>query len=92
MAKSSAKTKFIIIAYEICEVMWLEKLLNELQIAIKSQIKLYWNNETVINISHNIIQHDRTKYVEYVEVNKYLMKEKIKNEIICLTYGEHKNI
>lgn len=27
-------------------------------------MKLYYDNKAVINIAHNPIQHDRTKYIE----------------------------
>lgn len=57
-------------------------MLTELQVIMKLPIKLYCDNKAAINISHNPIQHDRTKHVE---VDRHLIKEKIEG-VICITY------
>lgn len=67
----------------MCEVLWLKKLLNELQVTIKSSIKLYYNNKVKFNISFNPIQHDKTKQVE---IDRRFIKKKIEDGIICMTY------
>ena len=67
----------------MCEGLWLQKLLEELHITIELPIKLYCDNKFVISISHNPVQHDRTKHIE---VDKHFIKEKIEKWTICMTY------
>ena len=42
----------------------------------KTPIKLYSNNKAIMNIVHNPIYHEKTKYVT---VNKHFIIENIKN-------------
>ena len=67
----------------MCEGLWLQKLLEELHITIEFSIKLYCDNKAAISISHNPIQHDKTKHIE---VDRHFIKEKIEKGIICMTY------
>lgn len=46
-------------------------------------IKLYRNNKFVINVAHNPIQHNHTKDVE---IDHDFVKEKLKNESLCMLY------
>ena len=59
------------------------KLLEELCITIELPIKLYCDNKAVISISHNLVQHDKTKHIE---VDKHFIKENFEKGIICMTY------
>ena len=67
----------------MCEGLWLPKLLEELHITIEFPIKLYCDNKVAISISHNPVQHDKTKHIE---VDRHFIKEKIEKGIICMTY------
>lgn len=40
MAKNLVEAEFRAMAQEMCETLWLKKLLHEMQIAVKSPIKL----------------------------------------------------
>ena len=44
---------------------------------------LYCDNKVVINISHNPVYQDRTKYVE---VDRHFIKEKVDSGEICTLY------
>lgn len=94
VTKSSAEVEFWAFEQGICEELWLKKLLTKLQIDTKTPIKVYCNNKTVINISLNQVQHDRTKHIELVT---YFIKEKVEVETICMiniydpTWGEYRN-
>ncbi|KAL6343242.1 hypothetical protein AAG906_022158 [Vitis piasezkii] len=71
------------VAQGMCEILWLHKLLEELHITVELPIKLYCDNKTAISISHNHVQHDKTKHIE---VDRHFIKEKIENGTICMTY------
>ena len=45
--------------------------------------ELYCDNQAAINISENLVQHDRTKHVE---VDRHFIKEKLEDEIIRLPH------
>ena len=63
----------------MCEGLWLQKLLEELHITVEFPIKLYCDNKAVISISHNPVQHDKTKHIE---VDKHFIKENIEKGTI----------
>ena len=46
-------------------------------------MKLYCNNKATINITYNLVQHDRTKHVE---VDQYFIKEKLNGGMIHMPY------
>jgi hypothetical protein len=46
-------------------------------------MKLYCDNKVAIDISHNPVQHDRTKHIE---VDNHFIKEKLDSHIISLPF------
>ncbi|XP_074374435.1 uncharacterized protein LOC141714838 [Apium graveolens] len=56
VARSSAEAEFRSLANGVSELIWLKLLLKELQVAIKSPMKLYSDNKAAINIAHNPVQ------------------------------------
>ena len=46
-------------------------------------MRLYCDNKSIINIVHNLMQHDKTKHVK---ANKHFIKEKLDNGLICMSY------
>ena len=74
VAKSSAESKFRIIAQGLCELLWLKIILDDLRIKWDGPMKLYYDNKLTINIAHNLIQHDRTKHTE---IDRHFIKEKL---------------
>ena len=83
VAKSSAKAEFSSVALGICEVLWIRRLLEELKISSTLPMKLYYDNKATILIAHNLVFHERTKHVE---VDRYFIKEKLENGLICMSY------
>jgi len=84
VARSSAEAQFRAVAHGICEVLWEEKILQELKVFNSPPIKLYCDNKSAISIAHNPVLHDRTKHVED---DKHFIREKIEREQICITYA-----
>lgn len=85
VALSSAETEFHGIAKGLCELLWLKKLLIELGVNIISEINLFCDNKAAIAISHNPIQHDRTKHVE---VDCHFIKENLEAKILRFSFGK----
>ena len=83
VSRSSAEAELRAVAQGVCEGLWIKKVFRDLQMSVAGSIKLYCDNQAAINISHNPVQHDRTKHVE---VDRHFLKEKIESGIICITY------
>ncbi|RDX63710.1 Copia protein, partial [Mucuna pruriens] len=43
----------------------------------------FCDNNSAISIAHNLIQHDRTKYIE---IDRHFIKEKLDNGLIITTH------
>ena len=83
VALSSAEVEFRGMVKGICELLWLRKLINELELGTRNEMKLYCDNKAAIDISHNPVQHDRTKHIE---VDRHFIKEKLDSHVISLPF------
>ena len=79
VALSSAEAEFRGMAKGLCELLWLRRLLAEIGFAPSSEMNLFCDNKAAIDISHNPIQHDRTKHVE---VDRHFIKHNLEEKII----------
>ena len=64
-------------------VMWLKHILKELRQPTIYPLKLYCNNKVASSITHNPVQHDRTKHVE---IDRHFIKEKLQPSLICTPF------
>jgi hypothetical protein len=80
---SSAEAEFRGMVKEACELLWLRKILAELGMNPKNEMKLYCDNKMAIGISHNLIQHNRTKHLE---IDRHFINEKLDSHIISLPF------
>ena len=64
-------------------MLWLRRILEELQMPIHMPMKLYCDNKDFISIAHNPQQHDHTKHVE---IDRHYIKKKIDCEAICIPF------
>jgi hypothetical protein len=83
VARSSAEAEFREMAQGICELLLIKSVLKDLEIKYTDPIKLYCDNKAAIQIAHNLVQHDRTKYIE---VDCHFIKEKLDQRIICFLF------
>ena len=63
VACSSAEAKFRGMTLGICEALWLRLLLMDLGYLPRQPIRLYCDTKVACDITHNLVQHDRTKHV-----------------------------
>jgi hypothetical protein len=80
---SSAESELKGVVKGICKLIWLKKLMIELGFPPNKEIDLFCDIKAVIDISHNLVQHDRTKHVG---VNKHFLRENIEARIIRLSH------
>nr|GEY34820.1 putative RNA-directed DNA polymerase [Tanacetum cinerariifolium] len=83
VALSSAEAEFRGIARGITEVLWVRRLLTEIGYTPQEPTKIFSDNKAAIQISENLVQHDRTKHIE---VDRYLIKEKLEAGIIKIPF------
>ena len=83
VALSSVEAEFQGMVKGICELLWLKKLLAEIGFAPSSEMNLFCDNKAAIDISHNLVQHDRTKHVE---VDRNFIKQNLEEKIIRLPF------
>lgn len=79
VALSSAEAEFRGMAKGLCELLWLRGLLTEVGFPPDSTMNLFCDNKAAIDISHNPIQHDRTKHVE---IDRHFIKQNLEEKII----------
>nr|KYP55256.1 hypothetical protein KK1_001462 [Cajanus cajan] len=86
VTRSSAKIEFRAMALGICELLWLEIILEDLKIRWDEPMRLYCDNKSAIIIAHNPVQYDRTKHIE---VDRHFIKEKLDYGMICQNHVAH---
>ena len=64
MARSSAKAEYRALVLGVCEGIWLERLLKELQVESRGPIAMRTDSQSAMRIVKNLVPHDRTKHVE----------------------------
>ncbi|KAH1082981.1 hypothetical protein J1N35_022742 [Gossypium stocksii] len=67
----------------VCELLWLQEVLEELQLLNENGSTLYCGNKVAISIAQNSVQHNRTKHIEIV---RYFIKEKGASRVLSLSY------
>ncbi|KAM5585973.1 hypothetical protein ABKV19_005070 [Rosa sericea] len=83
VARSSAEAEYRGMTHGVCELLWLRNLLRDLGFKPKRAMELFCDNKAAIEISHNPVQHDRTKHVE---VDRHFIKEKLDANLIAFPF------
>jgi hypothetical protein len=83
VALSSAESELRGVVKGICELIWLQKMMTELGFPQTKAMDLFCDSKAAIDISHNPVQHDRTKHVG---VDRHFIRENIESKIIRLLH------
>jgi hypothetical protein len=70
-------------ALRVAEMLWLKGLLTDLKLDQGTHMKLWCDNQSAISIANNLVQHDRTKYME---IDRFFIKEKLNNGLLELSH------
>ena len=68
-----AKAGFRVVAYGICELLWLKLLLTELKVSVNLPMKLYCDNKAALSIEHNLVHHVELSTPKLIDI---LLKRK----------------
>ena len=74
VSRSSAESEYRAVAHGVAEATWLHQLLLELRHPPRRATLVYCDNISVVYLSSNPVQHQRTKHVE---INLYFVREKV---------------
>ncbi|KAE8700619.1 Detected protein of unknown function [Hibiscus syriacus] len=83
VVSSSAEAEFRALALGICEGIWLLKLLKELVTNQEDHFEVLCDNQSVIQIAKNLVQHDRTKHVE---IDRHFIADQVNKKTATLSY------
>ena len=82
-ALSSIEARYRAIVLAIYEVLWLWQLMTEFGFSPNSSTFLWCDNQSAINISRNIVEHQRTKNIE---LHMHLIRNLIQDDSLSLEY------
>ncbi|KAA3465257.1 retrovirus-related Pol polyprotein from transposon TNT 1-94 [Gossypium australe] len=77
--KSSVEVEYRSTTVTATEVVWLDGLLTEIGIRRKQSIKLFCDSKVALQITANLVYHERTNHIE---VDCHFIREKIQNGLI----------
>ncbi|RDX77392.1 hypothetical protein CR513_42500, partial [Mucuna pruriens] len=79
IALSSAEAEFQRISKGLCKLLWVRRLLIEIGFEPKIEMNLFCENKATIEIAHNPVQHDRTKYIK---IDRHFIKQILEEKMI----------
>lgn len=64
MVISSCEAEYVAVSYATCQTLWIEILLEELNLSERVKIKLLVDNKSTIDIANHPMIHGRNKHTE----------------------------
>lgn len=78
VARSTAKAEYRSMAHATAELLWVQSLLQELQISFTRPV-LYFDNSSAIALAHNPVLHAHTKHME---LDIHFVREKVVSQAL----------
>nr|GEZ59408.1 ribonuclease H-like domain-containing protein [Tanacetum cinerariifolium] len=79
LSKSFAEPEYMAMNSVTCEVMWILKVLAELNIKTSLQVSLHCDNNSAIQIAAKPVFHERTKHFE---IELFFLREKVADGVV----------
>lgn len=83
VALSSCEAEYVAGSFAACQGVWIEELLRELKIVMKTPLQLKIDNVSAINLSKNPVSHGRSKHIE---VRYHFLRDLVNKERVILQY------
>nr|GEU70100.1 ribonuclease H-like domain-containing protein [Tanacetum cinerariifolium] len=74
VSRSSTEAEYKAMCNVCCEVLWIRKVLTDLQVNISLHVEMSCDNSSTIQIAANPVLHERSKHFE---IDLYILREKI---------------
>ncbi|CAM8956126.1 unnamed protein product [Rhodiola kirilowii] len=82
IARSSAESEYRALAGACGEVLWLVRLLADLQVRVLTPVMAFCDSQAVIHIARNPVFHERTKHVE---IDCHFVRHHVNSRFLCPT-------
>jgi hypothetical protein len=80
---STCEAEYVAAAACVCHVMWLRRLLKEINFAQHEATSIYLNNKSAIELAKNSVHHERSKHID---VKFYFIREQVKEKKVELIH------
>ncbi|RDX67233.1 hypothetical protein CR513_53920, partial [Mucuna pruriens] len=77
VALLSCEVEYIVTSKTICQAIWLEALMKDLQVKILGKIKLLIDNKSTINLARHPATHGKNRHIE---TRFHFLREQVNNE------------
>ncbi|GJY67437.1 ribonuclease H-like domain-containing protein [Tanacetum coccineum] len=74
LSRSFTEAEYISMAFAVCEVMWIVKILKDLKFSSNIPAILFCDNSSAIQIAANPVMHEKTKHFD---IDVHLIREKV---------------
>jgi hypothetical protein len=64
VALSTTEVEYIALSMEVCEAVWLHKILADLSEHVMDSKVIHYGNQSCVNISDNPMFHDKLNHIE----------------------------
>ena len=81
VSKSSAEAEYRSMSHTTSELVWLEGLLQDLNVFVPQPINLYCDNTAAQHIAENPVLHERTKHIK---LDVHYVRENVQTGFIKL--------
>ena len=79
ISQSSTEAEYRVMASITEEIIWLHWLLVDMGVSLSHLTRMYCDNQSSIQIAHNLIFHERTKHIE---IDCHLTRHLLKHDTI----------
>ncbi|GJU77679.1 ribonuclease H-like domain-containing protein [Tanacetum coccineum] len=83
LSRSSAEAEYLGVANDVVETCWLRNLLHELYTPLSSATLVYYDNVSVVYLSSNPVQHQRTKHIE---IDIHFVRDLVASGHVCVLH------
>jgi hypothetical protein len=80
---STTETEYIALSVEVCEAVWLCKLLTDLFDHEMDLTIIHCDNQSCVNLSENPVFHDRSKHIE---IKYHYIRDMVQRKTIHVQY------
>lgn len=78
---ASAEAEYLSIKKVVGELVWLDKLLNELTVSFSTPILVFFDSQSALHIAKKFVFHERSKHIK---VNCHFVRDKLYEGLISL--------
>ncbi|KAL0402445.1 UNVERIFIED_CONTAM: putative mitochondrial protein [Sesamum latifolium] len=83
VSKSTAEAEYRSLASTVCELTWINYLLQDFRVSFPKPIPLFCDNKAAVHITANPVFHERTKHLE---IDCHIVRDKFKEGFVNPTH------